>query len=131
MLEERALGAMQRAAELSSELEATGASLGDARQEIRALQRELSATKSDASQMVKVRAPGLRVRQYHRFWTFASSLASVRRSSLLWSSSRLPLRAVRLISAVQKMQQRGRSRLPLLSEIKQQPKSPKREGKDT
>ena len=67
MLEERALGAMQRAAELSSELEATGASLGDARQEIRALQRELSATKSDASQMVKVRAPGLRVRQSYRF----------------------------------------------------------------
>ena len=45
---------MQRAAELSNELEATGASLSDARQEVRALQRELGATKHDASQMVKV-----------------------------------------------------------------------------
>lgn len=54
VLEERAHSALQRASELSSELEATGASLSDARQEVRALQRELSATKHDASQMVKV-----------------------------------------------------------------------------
>lgn len=58
VLEERAQGAMQRAAELSNELEATGASLSDARQEVRALQRELGVTKHDASQMVKVMRRG-------------------------------------------------------------------------
>ena len=54
VLEERAQAAFQRASELSSELMATGASLSDAQHEVRALQRELSATKHDASQMVKV-----------------------------------------------------------------------------